>query len=150
MMNDETEQFERRLSQQPLRSVPTAWRGEILAAARAAQTTCHPSPVTSPLQPSRPSSILHLLSSLLWPHPKAWAGLAAVWIFILAVNVSMRDSSPKMAEKSAPPSPEVIVELRKQQRLFAELVGPPETRDADRSKTYKSHPRTESVKIFTV
>jgi hypothetical protein len=87
---------------------------------------------------------------LLWPHPKAWAGLAAVWIFIFAVNVSMRDSSPRVAEKSAPPSPEVIVELRQQQRLLAELVGPREERDADRSKPYKSRPRTECMKIFTV
>ncbi len=35
----------------------------------------------------------------------------------------MRDTTPVVAEKSAPPSPEVIVELKQQQRLFAELVG---------------------------
>ena len=35
----------------------------------------------------------------------------------------MRDTSPRVAEKSTPPSPEVIVELKQQQRLFAELVG---------------------------
>jgi hypothetical protein len=33
MMNDETEQFERRLSRQSLRQIPAGWRGEILAAA---------------------------------------------------------------------------------------------------------------------
>ena len=39
----------------------------------------------------------------------------------------MRDKTPVVAEKSAPPSPEVIVELRQQQRLLAELMGPRET-----------------------
>ena len=133
--------FESRLQRQPLRRVPHEWRSEILAAA------------LSPSRPAPSASFLETcnlkLATLLWPHPKAWAGLAAVWIFIFAVNFSMRDSSPRLAEKSAPPSPEVIVELRQQQRLFAELIGPREERDAGRSKTYKSHPRTESVAVLT-
>jgi hypothetical protein len=148
MMNEEMEQFEQRLSRQPPRQIPSAWRAEILAAARTAQAACHPSPVTRHLKPSRPSSILHILSSLLWPHPKAWAGLAAVWIFIFAVNFSMRDSSPRLAEKSAPPSPEVIVELRQQQRLFAELIGPRESRDADRPRIFTPRPRGERTEIL--
>src|SRR5450432_3649126 len=103
MMNEETEQFERHLSRQPLRQVPHEWRGEILAKAGC-------------IAPATPraallSTINSQLSTLFWPHPKAWAGLAAVWIFIFAVDFSMRDPSPRVAEKSAPPSPEVIVEL---------------------------------------
>jgi hypothetical protein len=148
MMNDEMEQLERRLGRQPLRQVPPEWRAEILAAARDPQASRHPLPVTRHQKPSWPSSILHSLSSLLWPHPKAWAGLAAVWIFILAVNFSMRDSSPRLAEKSAPLSPEMIVELRQQQRLFAELVGPRETRDADRPQIFTPKPRGERTEIL--
>jgi hypothetical protein len=152
MMNEETkpgmnaDEFEKRLQRQPLRQAPCEWRSEILAAARDAQASCHPSPAT---RHGWLATFNRQLSILLWPHPKAWAGLAAVWVFVFAVNFSLRDPSPQMAEKSAPPSPEVIVELRKQQRLFAELVGPREERDADRSKTYKSHPRTESVAVLT-
>ena len=142
--------FESRLQRQPLRQTPPDWRAEILAAAHGAQAARHPSPVTRHLKLSRPSSILHSLSSLLWPHPKAWAGLAAVWIFIFAVNFSMRDASPRLAEKSAPPSPEVIVELRKQQKLYAELMGPREERDADRSKTYGPRPRGERTDMVAV
>jgi hypothetical protein len=145
MMNDETEQFEQRLSCQPLRPVPGDWRGEILSAARDAQTSRHLSPVA---RHSWLSTINHQLSTLFWPHPKAWAGLAAVWIFILAVNFSMRDSSPRLAEKSAPPSPEVIVELKKQQRMFAELVGPREASDADRPRIFKPQPRGGRVEIL--
>ena len=87
---------------------------------------------------------------MLWPHPQAWAGLAAVWILILAVNFSMRDPSPVRAEKSSPPSPEAIVELRQQQRLLAELIGPRDERDADRSKPLVPQPRSERAEMVAV
>jgi hypothetical protein len=64
--------------------------------------------------------------------------LAAVWIVILAVDFSVRDNSPRVAEKTVPPSPEVIAELRQQQRLLAELMGPREARDVDRPKPPRS------------
>jgi hypothetical protein len=145
MMNDETEQFERRLRRQPLKQIPAAWRAEILTAARATQPARHLSSVT---RHSWLSTINSQLSTIFWPHPKAWAGLAAVWIFIIAMNFSMRDTSPRVAEKSAPPSPEVIVELKKQQLLFAELVGPREPLDADRQKLYSPKPRSECGEIL--
>ncbi len=144
MMNDETEQFERRLSRQPVKQIPSEWRAEILAAARDAQFSRHTSHVTRHWL----STINHQLSTIFWPHPKAWAGLAAVWILIFAVNFSMRDTSPKMAEKSAPPSPEMMVELKKQQRMFAELVGANEPPDADRRKIFLPQPRSECTEIL--
>ncbi len=144
-MNDETEQFEQKLSRQPLRKIPGDWRGEILAAARAAQTPPHASRVT---RRSLFSTFNSQLSTLFWPHPKAWAGLAAVWIFIFALNFSMRDSSSKITTRTAPPSPEVIVELKKQQRMFAELVGANEAPDADRRKVFSPKPRSERGEIL--
>jgi hypothetical protein len=60
----------------------------------------------------------------------------------------MRDNSPRIAEKSAPPSPEVMVELKKQQLLFAELMGPRETPDADRQKIFAPKPRSEWAEIL--
>ena len=100
----------------------------------------HSPPVT---RPSWLSTLNSQLSTILWPHPNAWAGLAAVWILILAVDFSTRDQSPVVAEKSAPPSSEVIVELKQQQRLLAELMGPRDSSDADRSKTLGPRPRSE-------
>ena len=145
MMNDEMEQFERRLSRQPLRQIPGEWRAKIMAAARDAQASRHPTPVT---HRSLLSTIRHQLSSLLWPHPKAWAGLAAVWVLILAVNFSTRDKTPVVAEKAMPPSPEVIAELRQQKLLFAELIGPAETQVADRQKHFLPRPRSERAEIL--
>ena len=60
----------------------------------------------------------------------------------------MRDASPMMAKKSAPPSPEVMVELRKQQRMFAELVGSREAPDTDRPKIFSPKPRSERAEVL--
>jgi hypothetical protein len=135
--------FEEKLHRQPLKEIPAGWREEILAAA----TSRHSSRVT---RHSFLSTLNAQLSILLWPHPRAWAGLAAVWILILAVNYSMRDQSPVSAEKSSPPSPEIIVELRQQQRMLAELIGPRDTSDADRSKSFVPPPRSERAEIVAV
>ena len=144
-MNDETEQFERRLSRQPLRQIPGEWRAKIMAAAREAQASRDLIPVT---HRSLLSTIRYQLSTLLWPHPKAWAGLATVWVLILTVNFATRDKAPVIAEKTAPPSPEVVAELQQQKLLFAELIGPAETRVADRQKSFLPRPRSERAEIL--
>ena len=140
--------FEQKLQRQPLRRVPVEWREEILVAAdvnRRQATSCEVGRgFTSAAARRSPLSTLNAqLSTILWPHPTAWAGLAAVWILIFAANFSVRDKAPVMAEKSAPPSPEVIVELKQQQRLLAELIGSRDTSDADRSKPLAPQPRSE-------
>ncbi|MGA2852973.1 MAG: hypothetical protein ABSE90_02410 [Verrucomicrobiota bacterium] len=137
--------FESRLSRQPLRQIPAGWRGEILSAAREGQTIRHSSFV---IRRSWLSTLNSQLSTILWPHPRAWAGLAAVWILILAVDFSVRDKTPVMAEKAAPPSQEVIVELKQQQRMLAELIGARDTSDADRSKLWAPQPRSQCVEIL--
>ena len=138
------EDFEQKLQRQPMRQVPGDWRAEILAAASAAgaahRAVCGRRSVVS---------LPNWLSTLLWPHPVAWAGLAAIWIFIFAVNFSIRDQVPVMAEKSTPPSPEVIAALRQQQRLFAELIGANDSRVADRQKLVSPKPRSEFSQVLT-
>ena len=73
--------------------------------------------------------------------------LAAVWILIFAMDFLVRDKSPVVAEKAAPPSPEVIVELKQQQRMLAELIGSSEARDAMTPRFLPS-PRSERVEIL--
>ncbi|HUZ06550.1 MAG TPA: hypothetical protein VMV89_03590 [Candidatus Paceibacterota bacterium] len=134
------EDFEQKLQRQPLRQVPGEWRAEILAVAEHAS---RPKPRASFL-----STLNQQLSTLLWPHPKAWAGLAAVWILIFAVDFSTRDKSPVMAEKVSPPSPEMIAELKKEHLMYAELMGLNQTREAGPAK-FSPRPRTERVEILT-
>ena len=157
MQNDETEQFEQRLKRQPLHQIPAEWRREILSVAEKAQpkrrslTDSLSQRERVGVRGNRP--VLNCFGSwlrdLFWPHPVAWAGLAAIWIFILGANVSLRDNTTVMAKKTPPPSPEMIAELRQQQRLLAELIGPNDVNVADRPKPFVPQPRSERVVIFT-
>jgi hypothetical protein len=141
--------FEQRLQCQPLRQIPGEWREEILREGRrTAALEIRDTNMASLPKWSWLSTINHQLSTILWPHPQAWAGLAAIWVLIFAVNFSTRDRLPIMARKSAPPSPEVIVELKQQQRMLAELMGPRETHDADRTKSFVPQPRSERAEIL--
>ena len=138
-------EFEQRVRQQPMKPIPSGWRAEILSAARAVQST---PPAVRLAHDFWLSTISSRLSTLLWPHPKAWAALATVWLFIFVLNFSMRDSAPVVAGKISVPSPEVIVELKKQQRMFAELVGTYEAPDVDRRKIFSPKPRSERTEIL--
>ena len=144
MINDETEQFERRLSRQPLKRIPGEWRAEILREGRRAAVPNIGDADTASL-PTLNWRIA--LANVFWPHPKAWAGLAAVWILILAVDFSMRDTMPVRAEKAAPPSPEVVAELMQQQRMLAELIGANQAREAEMPR-FLPQPRSERVEIL--
>lgn len=136
-MNDH-EPFEKRLQRQPLRKVPSAWREEILVAARKAEPLRHPSAAT---RQSFFSALNAQLSTLLWPHPRAWAGLAAAWVLICALNFAYRDDSTSTAlHRAAPPSLQMREMLREQDQLLAELVG--ETPVTDRLKSVPPRPHS--------
>ena len=141
-------EFEQKLSHQPLRRIPDEWRAEILREGRRAAV-----PNNNNTWDADTASLPQLnwrtaFLNFFWPNPKAWAGLAAVWIFIFAVNFSMRDSSSRVAEKAAPPSPEVVAELRHQKLLFAQLIGSSDAREAEPPKFFP-RPQTERVEILT-
>jgi hypothetical protein len=140
MMNEELEQFENRLRRQTLRPIPGDWRAEILARARDAQFSHHSSPATRRWL----STFNFQLSTFFWPNQKAWGALAVIWIFIFILNFSIRDKTPRVAEKTALPSPEVIAELKQQKLMFAELMGANDLRDADRQKSFLPRPRTQA------
>ena len=85
---------------------------------------------------------------LFWPARRTWAGLAAVWIGILAVNFSQRDPAPVLAVKSS--SPQMMLTFRQQERLLAELTGPNEPSVAEPPKKVVPRPRSElRLEIFT-
>lgn len=132
-----SDDFEKRLQRQPLREIPPEWREKIL---QGAETPRHSSSV---IRHSFLSTLNSKLSTVLWPHPKAWAGLAALWLVIAVVHFASSDSTVQVAKKAEPPSPETLVILQQQQRLLAELVGPAAPRDADRPKPNTMQPRSE-------
>ena len=138
-----TEDFEKRLQRQPLRQIPGEWREEILVAARQASGTHHAPRTTQHASPSLLSTLTHQLSTLLWPHPAAWAGLAAVWLVILGLNYTTRDAFPRLAKGSLPAAPQLFMVFKEQERVLAELIGPREAPVAERPKPASPRPRSE-------
>lgn len=136
------DQFEKRLQGLPHRPVPPAWRQEVLSSARAAAV-----PRSSPR--AAPTSIRAVLSAMLWPHPKAWAALAAAWLLIFALDLAAREpAQPDMARRAPPVSPQLRELLRQQEQLSAELAGPAETLKAAPAKPASAPPRSERSENF--
>jgi anti-sigma factor RsiW len=111
----------------------------------AAKSGARPRP--SPLAPrpaGRLSTLNSQLSTLLWPHPKAWAGLAAVWLVILSVNFATRETTPVLeARRVTPLSPDTLRLLKQQEQLLADLSGWSGPRNADRPRAIPPRPRTD-------
>ncbi len=140
-----------------MRQIPGEWRAEILREGRraAAPEIGDADTASLPILNWREAvraftsaaTIRSRLREIFWPAPAAWAGLAAVWILIFAVDFSMRDTTPVMAEKTAPPSPEVIAELRQQQRMLVELIGATQAREAEAPR-FLPQPRSERAEVL--
>jgi hypothetical protein len=154
-----TDDLEQRLQREPLRRVPAEWRQEILIAAEA--NRCAAVAVAADVN-RRSQQVRELafaataqrglgirLRKVLWPHPKAWAGLGAVWIVLLVVNFATRDLSPvREAHYTAPLSPQLRELLNQQEQLLAELVGPIETPAPTRPKPVAPQPRSQRREEF--
>src|SRR5215831_1896086 len=107
------DQFEQQLSRQVMRKLPAEWRGDILSAARATATA--PTPARSP---ALSSGFLQRLSSVLWPHPAAWAGLAAVWLVVLGLSWSAKEPAAEpLAREGSPRSREWRDALQQRERI---------------------------------
>ena len=82
--------FVERLRGQPLKGLPPDWRTDILAAAGAELPRTTPWP-----------GAVRALGAWLWPNSLAYAGLASVWVLILAFHLLTPSSPPPAAEDSA-------------------------------------------------
>ena len=112
--------FERQLQRQSFRSAPVEWRAEIVAAATAATRPPGSRSIFSRLNAG--------LSALLWPCPQAWAGLAAVWVVILVVDLGSREGKPATSANSSTSSNRAVTGLfglwRQREIELAGLAGP--------------------------
>jgi hypothetical protein len=146
-----SDDFEKRVQSQPMRQVPVEWRQEILSAALQAAAPQHATRNTQQAHaaPSLLSTFCQQLSAILWPHPAAWAGLAAVWLLIAGLSLSTRTAAPQLARRTSPLSPQVVMAFREQEQVLAELIGPPEAPAAMRPKPAAvPQPRSEYQQGF--
>ncbi|MFO1487453.1 MAG: hypothetical protein U1F65_03150 [Verrucomicrobiota bacterium] len=122
------EPFENQLQQQPLRPVPAEWRADILAAARKAERADGHSPAED-----RQTFLQMLWRELFWTRRRLWAGLAAVWVVILLLNLDGARVA-ELADSHPAPANDVIMVLREPDRWLAQLNVAGETLEADRPK----------------
>jgi hypothetical protein len=115
--------FEKRLQEQPMREIPSQWREEILRAAR-------PQTVVAPWW-----------REWLWPCPRAWAGLAAAWGFILLLNVTTPDEPATAGQKSSA-SWQGFAFLQQETEIIARLSDTEESRPAPPPPPAATKPRS--------
>lgn len=116
------DEFEEKLRGQPRREIPREWRREILGSLRGPRETGVP-----------------WWRQLLWPHPAAWASLAAAWVAIVALHFAAaeEDGAGRIAAR---PAPDVHWAYEERKRLYAELVlefsPPARTEPVDRPRSH--------------
>jgi anti-sigma factor RsiW len=74
----------------------------------------------------------------------AWAGLAAAWVVILALNFAGRETdAPLVARQELPSASEVRFAVKQQQLLMAELAVTTEPVPVDKPKAVPPSPRSD-------
>ena len=58
------------------------------------------------------------------PWRRAWIGMAAIWVFILAFGLGARETSSIASTTPARPDAEAMAVLQEQKQLLAQLLGP--------------------------
>ena len=87
---------------------------------------------------SQPAS---LWERLFGPNPLAWAGLAAVWLVLLAVNRSGSEPATSTASRASQPSEAAVAEIvRENRRQMAELLNLDEPQAAPTPRS-ELHPK---------
>ena len=79
---------------------------------------------------------------LIWPSRRAWAGMAALWLAVLAANLGMKATSRPAPAVRATPSRELVRALEEQRRSLAELL-PPFTPAPIKTSRPSDRPRSE-------
>jgi len=87
-------------------------------------------------------SLLDWGHAMFWPCRRVWAGFAAVWLAILAVDLSSRESAQTLAQNSRP-STEMVRAYLEQEGLLVEWTGRNQTPVVEPPKPLLPPPRSE-------
>jgi hypothetical protein len=126
-------EFEKQLASQPLKSVPTEWRAQILREVRAQASRDVPTTSSQPLS---------WLRELFWPCPQAWGALAAVWIVIAAFqSITPGAASVQGGEVAKGQVTSVSEQRRELANLLDAVPGKPDRSPADRPRSARMVPQ---------
>ena len=132
--------FEKQLQRQSMRAMPDEWRADILRAANSATYESHESE-QFPASFARVKINWRLELLLTWRGHTA--GLAFVWLLIIALKATTPKAPQPVIAESPAGIPEMMVARQEQQRLLAELFEPAWSRPVKRSKSVAPRPRSE-------
>ena len=82
-----------------------------------------------------------LLRELSWSNPRAWAGLGAAWVLIVALKLAT-PAPHQFARTNSTVSPESLAKAREQRLFIAELLGAIAPREAVPVKPLVPAPRS--------
>ena len=134
------DEFEQELRRQPRRAIPSEWRAEILEAAYASRRD--PASGFAPHTTGGP-----WWRKWLWPCPQAWAGLAAVWVILVALHIAASSAPPSTPMQFRDSEKQMAVAA--QRRELARLLDVPAD-PGPSSKATVPGPRSESTPISKV
>lgn len=101
---------------------------------------------TAPAPPARFAVIITMLDwvhDMIWPCRRIWAGFAAVWLVIIGINFSTRDSYQTVAGGSSRPSPELVRAYLEAEGFLAGWTRPDRSQAAEPPKPSLPQPRSE-------
>jgi hypothetical protein len=90
-------------------------------------------------------SAINRFSTWLWPHPRAWAGLAAAWVLILLLHFTAPDE-PRTARNSSPMTFQTLATMQKQTLMMAQLLGSLDNGDQPAAAVAPPKPRSERAR----
>lgn len=145
--NMERDDFEQKLSEQPLRELPQEWRNRILSTAQGANSG---SKTHSRIDPPlfRMRDLRARFAALLWPAPRAWAGLAFIWLLLAIANRIPSNHESNIALTGSRPAPAAMAAWKEQERILVELIQPPEAPVPEASRHVAPQPRSEVLGPF--
>jgi hypothetical protein len=79
----------------------------------------------------------------IWPARRAWAGLAAAWLLILAANLDFRLGAPLTPLHLSPGSAGLALTIREQEQLITELTEAPQPEKSQPRTSPKPQPRSQ-------
>ena len=133
--------FEHQLQRQRIRKIPETWREQMLSAAQKTYE-CNQSPGLARWRTTLKSKVL----GVLWPSPKAWASLGAVWLLTAVLNVATNDRRTAVAPASSL-TRDLVSSWKDQERHLSEVMHFYESPgSAPESSRPASSPRSEQSK----